>query len=116
MNQEPQLSDLAGWQPPGFLTPRRAYKNLVHPPPFSTAPTSVFLDPLIILAHITFILISLTGKQHLGLSTFLPLADHSINQLVSRFLFPCPSHFTVNKAHYHKSLSPELLFCMWSDP
>ncbi|MEQ2295656.1 hypothetical protein AMECASPLE_016736, partial [Ameca splendens] len=94
MNQEPHLSDLAGWQPPGFLTPRRAYKNLVHPPPFSTAPTSVFLDPLIILAHITFILISLTGKQHLGLSTFLPLADHSINQLVSRFLFPCPSHFT----------------------
>ncbi|MED6258121.1 hypothetical protein ATANTOWER_003182, partial [Ataeniobius toweri] len=88
-------------------------KNLVHPPPFSTAPTSVFLDPLIILAHITFILISLTGKQHLGLSAFLPLVDHSINQLVSRFLFPCPSHFTVNKTHYHKSLSPELLFCMW---
>ncbi|MEQ2315863.1 hypothetical protein AMECASPLE_026775, partial [Ameca splendens] len=54
-----------------------------------------------------------TGKQHLGLSTFLPLADHSINQLVSRFLFPCPSHFTVNKTHYRKSLSPEFLFCMW---
>ncbi|MEQ2283908.1 hypothetical protein AMECASPLE_016340 [Ameca splendens] len=62
MNQEPHLSDLAGWQPPGFLTPRRAYKNFVHPPPLSTAPTSVFLDPLIILAHITFILISLTGS------------------------------------------------------
>ncbi|MED6265719.1 hypothetical protein CHARACLAT_028397 [Characodon lateralis] len=51
MNQEPHLSDLAGWQLPGFLAPRQAYKNLVHPPPFSTAPTSVFLDPLIILAH-----------------------------------------------------------------
>ncbi|MEQ2229312.1 hypothetical protein ILYODFUR_017581, partial [Ilyodon furcidens] len=33
--------------------------------------------------------------------------------LVSWFLFPCPSHFTVNKTHYRKSLSPELLFCMW---
>ncbi|MED6292414.1 hypothetical protein CHARACLAT_033696, partial [Characodon lateralis] len=63
----------------------------------STAPTSEDLDPLIILAHSYSILISLTDKQHLGLSTSHPLVDLSINPLVSRFLFPCSRHFTVNK-------------------
>ncbi|MEQ2308818.1 hypothetical protein AMECASPLE_032179, partial [Ameca splendens] len=52
------------------------------------------LDRLIILAHYYSTIICLTGKQLFGLSASHPLADLSINPLVSRFRFPCPRHCT----------------------
>ncbi|MEQ2313194.1 hypothetical protein AMECASPLE_039141, partial [Ameca splendens] len=55
------------------------------------------LDLLIILAHYYSTIICLTGKQLFGLSASHPLADLSINPLVSRFQFSCPRHCTVNK-------------------
>ncbi|MEQ2310128.1 hypothetical protein AMECASPLE_005724, partial [Ameca splendens] len=62
--------------------------NPVQPPP-STAPTSETLGPTKHPGTPIFTISSLMGKQPLGLAT--PLADLSINPLVSRFQFP--AHF-----------------------
>ncbi|MEQ2226162.1 hypothetical protein ILYODFUR_024719, partial [Ilyodon furcidens] len=96
------------------------FKNPVHPPP-STAPTSKTPGPTYHLGTPLSTIICLMGKQPFGLSTLLPLVDHSINpvrqnycslvltlsfpclpsclflQLVSRFQFPCSLHCSVNK-------------------
>ncbi|MEQ2303179.1 hypothetical protein AMECASPLE_014017 [Ameca splendens] len=76
-------------------------KNPVHPPP-STAPTSETLDCLIILAH--YYPPSSTSRVNNYLVSLLlhPLAVHSIIPLVSRFQFPCPFHYTVNKLFTEK--------------
>ncbi|MEQ2238180.1 hypothetical protein ILYODFUR_030641 [Ilyodon furcidens] len=103
-----------------FLLLGLPFKNPVHPPP-STVPTSENPGPSYHPGTPLSTIICLTGKQLFGLSAPHPLADHSINpvrlnyyslvltlsipclpsclflQLVSRFQFPCPHHYTVNK-------------------
>ncbi|MEQ2228771.1 hypothetical protein ILYODFUR_012217 [Ilyodon furcidens] len=70
------------------------FKNPVHPPP-STAPTSETPGPTYHPGTPLSTIICLTGKQPFGLSALHPLADHSINPLVSQF--PRSLHCSVNK-------------------
>ncbi|MEQ2281377.1 hypothetical protein AMECASPLE_029709 [Ameca splendens] len=83
------------------------FKNPVHPPP-STAPISETPGPTYHPGTPLSTIICLTGKQPFGLSALHPLADHSINLLVSRFQFPCSLHCSVNK---HFSVKLCLLNC-----
>ncbi|MEQ2228187.1 hypothetical protein ILYODFUR_006370 [Ilyodon furcidens] len=95
MNKDSNLLDLTGWQPLVFFALCIPFKNPVHPP--SSVPTSENPGPSYHPGTPLSTIIGLTGKQLFGLSAPHPLADHSINPLVSRFQFPCPCHYTVNK-------------------
>ncbi|MEQ2237663.1 hypothetical protein ILYODFUR_025448 [Ilyodon furcidens] len=100
MNKDSSLSLLHWTTPVGSLLNSSLlgspFKNPVHPPP-STAPTSENPGPSYHPGTPLSAIICLTGKQLFCLSAPHPLADHSINPLVSRFQFPCPLHCTVNK-------------------